>query len=211
MRDYTDITIILDESGSMQELKEGTLEGINSFIREQKEVPGEGCWSLITFNDSSRTVWNQIDQKKVEALEWDDYHPTGTTALLDAVCKTINKTGERFAQLPERLRPDKVLIVIMTDGEENTSRNFDKFQMADKIRHQQEKYNWKFLFLGANQDAIATAAQYNIPTTQAHTYLATNRGATESYGLVSKATRDWKLDGINPDLNLMGSSEQDAN
>ncbi len=203
MRDYTDIIIILDESGSMQKIKEGTLEGLNSFIREQKEVPGEGCWTLYTFADYSRKIWEQKDQKEVQPLSWDEYRPYGGTALLDAVCRAVDETGTRLAKLPEYLKPDKVLLVIMTDGEENSSRFFSKFQMADRLKHQQEKYNWQVLFLGANQDAIATAAQYNIPSTKAFTYQATNKGALETYALVSRATRSWKLDGVNPDLNLI--------
>ncbi len=203
MRDYTDTIIILDESASMQELKEGTLQGINNFIKEQKEVPGEGCWSLYTFNDFSRLIWNQVDQKEVQPLTWDSYRPSGSTALLDAVCRAIDETGARLSRLPDHLKPDKVLFVIMTDGEENCSRKFNKFNMADKISHQQDKYNWKFLFLGANQDAIATAAQYHIPISQAFTYQATSKGALETYNMVSRATKSWKLNGINPDLNLI--------
>ncbi len=204
MRDYTDTTIILDKSGSMTGQREGTIAGINNFITQQKEVPGDGCWTLIQFDDQYEYTpgWQQKDQKDINLLQWDEYVPRNSTALIDAVCRTIDETGKRLSKLPDHLKPDKVLVVIMTDGLENASKR-KPHELAERINHQQDKYNWKFLFLGANQDAIATAAQYHIPTSQAFTYQATNKGTVETYNMVSRATRSWKLDGINPDLNLI--------
>lgn len=190
--DYTDITIVLDRSGSMQPIREATVEGLNGFINEQKTQPGYDLWTLIQFNHEYKVVFKAVPAHEVRPLTRETFVPRGSTALVDAVCRTIDETGRRLAALPEHERPARVLVVILTDGEENSSRTFSKHDLADRIRHQQDKYGWNFVFLGANQDAIATADSYEIKTSGAFTYDASREGTQVCLAQMSGSVSAWK-------------------
>jgi hypothetical protein len=129
------------------------------------------------------------------------YAPDGGTALLDAIGRTIDETGARLAAMPEAERPGKVIIAILTDGEENSSRTFTWAQISDKIRHQQEVYKWEFLFLGANQDAIATAARIHIGRHNSATFFQTDSGIRKSMRATSSNIRERKLRAACTDLS----------
>lgn len=213
MRDFTDVTILLDRSGSMNTIREGTIAGINNFINEQKAIPGDGCWTLFDFDDAweahrareqfPRPVFQQIPQAHVPLLTWDTFVPRGMTALNDALCAVIDATGARLAAMPEHMRPNRVVFVIMTDGQENHS-TYDRTGAIarGKIALQQSKYNWQFVYLGANQDAKAVAASYAIPTNAAMTYQATNQGAIYAHASASAGLRSWKAGGTNEELHI---------
>ncbi|HYD83976.1 MAG TPA: hypothetical protein VEA63_07975, partial [Opitutus sp.] len=111
-----------------------------------------------------------------------------TTALLDAIGHTVDRLGQRLANTPERERPSQVIVAILTDGLENASTRYTWADIATRIRHQQEKYNWRFLFLGANQDAIATAARLNIGGADAATFRASDKGLAASTRAVTRRT-----------------------
>ena len=204
MRDYCDITILLDRSGSMSTIKEGTINGVNEFIKEQKQIPGDGCWTLVLFDDHGSAsgakeefphyVYTQVPQENVTELSDSKYKPRGGTALIDAACNVIDSLGKRLNTTPEHLRPNKVLVVIVTDGKENSSKTYRKSDLAERIAHQESVYNWKFIYLGANQDAIAEAAGYGI-STRGVNYEYTSAGITAAFHGTSSSTRQWKLDG----------------
>ena len=160
----TEIAFILDRSGSMQSIKSGTMEGYNSFIFQQKEENDKYPvrFSLTLFSTGIEEVVSSIPVNKVTELDDSNYRPSGNTALLDAIGTTINNLGKRLADTPEAERPGKVIVAIMTDGEENSSRQFTWDQISEMIKLQTEVYKWEFLFMGANQDAIATASRINI-------------------------------------------------
>jgi hypothetical protein len=221
-RDFCDVTIILDRSGSMRACAEGTVEGVNNFIDEQRKVPGDGCWTLIQFDDpaSARGAGEAFPQVVLEAvpqgaaprLTHETFRPRGNTNLIDAVCLAIDQAGRRLAAVPEADRPDKVVMVIMTDGEHNTNGTFTREQMNEKIAHQQSQYNWKFVFLGANQDAFAEAGKYGIARSAAANYAHSNVGSAGALGLACRATRDWKLDGnLTAGIMLSPSDPDDPN
>jgi hypothetical protein len=155
-QNLTDITIVLDESGSMSHARDKTISAINEFISGQKQTDGECRISLITFNanqfggDWYKQIWNGINIKEIAYLSRESYSPSGGTALYDALGKTIQETGVRFKNIREENRPSKVLFVIMTDGEENSSRKFTLNRLKDMITEQENKYSWNFLFLGAD-------------------------------------------------------------
>ena len=196
MRDYADLTVVLDRSGSMHACRQGTIDGFNKFLADQKAVPGEGCWTLVQFDDQYQIDYAQVDQRDVSPLSVESYGPRGGTALYDAICRTIDDTGRRLAALPEYLRPNKVMVVIITDGYENTSRTFNKHHVNERIAHQRDKYGWQFLFLGANQDAIATATSLGMARSSALSWIDTSYGGTLcAYDDISKGVRHWKLDG----------------
>ena len=154
---HTEIAFILDRSGSMASMVEPAIAGFNSLLSEQQTLPGSARFSLVLFDDHYEVPVASMPIAEVQPLNTNTYQPRGSTALLDAIGRTIDELGARLANAPEAERPGQVLVAILTDGEENASRQFTWKDISDRIRHQTDVYQWRFLFLGANQDAIATA------------------------------------------------------
>ena len=157
--DLTDITLVVDRSGSMQQVREDAEGGVNSFIAEQTKEPGEALLTLVQFDTEYEFLHKGVPISQVPRYE---LVPRGMTALLDAVGRAINETGERLAKMDEADRPGLVVFVVMTDGLENSSKEFSKATIKEMIERQQQQYNWHFTFLGANQDAFAEAGGMGI-------------------------------------------------
>ena len=157
--DLTDITMVIDRSGSMQSIQSDAEGGINSFIEQQKQEPGEANVTLVQFDTDYEFVHSGVPISQVSAFK---LVPRGSTALLDAVGRAINETGARLAAMEESLRPGLVVFVIVTDGEENSSREFTRDQIRTMVEHQQSAYKWQFTFLAANQDAFAAGGSMGI-------------------------------------------------
>jgi hypothetical protein len=176
--DYSHLTFVLDRSDSMETVKGATIEGFNSLLRQQKAIPGiKATATLIQFNDVYRVDYSFMNLKDVPELNNDSYVTGNTTALLDAIGRGIKETGDALKKLPEAERPSKVLFVIQTDGFENASREYTRRRVFDMITHQKEKYLWEFIFIGANQDAIATGATLGINAKSSMSYTANNTRA----------------------------------
>lgn len=172
----TDITIILDRSGSMEATKTETIRGYNSLLETQKALQNVDVRvSLVEFHSTVHSIYTEQAVINAGYLTTENYRPAGNTALLDAIGTAIDSTGQRLALKAERDRPEKVLFVIVTDGEENWSSKYTQGQIGSMVRHQREKYNWDFLFIGANQDAVLTARKFEIPLNKSFSY--TNQGA----------------------------------
>ena len=165
--DLTDITLVVDRSGSMQSIRQDAEGGVNAFIKKQAEEPGQAVLTLVQFD----TEYEFLHSGKPIA-EVPQYRlvPRGTTALLDAIGRAINETGARISRQAEADRPSLVVFVVMTDGFENSSREFTKAAVRQMIEHQREKYNWQFTFLGADQDAFAEATELGISSHGAATF-----------------------------------------
>jgi hypothetical protein len=157
--DLTDITLVVDRSGSMEQVREDAEGGVNSFIAQQAKEPGEALLTLVQFDTEYEFLHKGIPISQVPKYE---LIPRGMTALLDAVGRAINETGERLAKTDEADRPGLVVFVAMTDGLENSSKEFSKDAVKEMIERQQQQYNWHFTFLGANQDAFAEAGGMGI-------------------------------------------------
>ncbi len=166
-KNLTDITVVLDRSGSMSSCRQEAENGLNHFIREQQKLPGYAYFTLVKFDTDYEVTYRGVNIQEVEkcALE-----PRGMTALLDAVGRTINETGERLRKIEEDKRPGLVVFVIVTDGHENSSHEFTKLQIKEMIEKQQSEFSWQFTFLGANQDAFAEAADLGISKISTMTY-----------------------------------------
>lgn len=175
MKDYTNITFILDRSGSMQSVADDTIGGFNSFIEKQKEVPSSTL-SLIQFDDRYDIVYMNKPVKDAPSLTKETFEPRGSTALLDAIGRTIDRLGADFKAMTDAEKPSRVVVVILTDGYENASREFTADKINEMISHQRDVYKWEFVFLGANQDAIATASHLGMSTSNAMTYTSSGRG-----------------------------------
>jgi hypothetical protein len=179
--DSTYIAVVLDRSGSMSSVKQATIDGFNEFVNKQKQVPGECRLMLTQFDDVYEMVFNR-PIAEVQPLDDQSYHPRGMTALHDAIGKTIHDVGKTLAAMPEADRPARVLVAIITDGGENSSKEFHQKQIADLVQQQQDQYSWIFVFIGANQDAVLTAKTFNIPATQALTYSGTGPATSGTIG-----------------------------
>ncbi|MEZ6063251.1 MAG: vWA domain-containing protein [Planctomycetaceae bacterium] len=174
--DLTDITFVLDRSGSMGFIKAATIEAFNGFLSSQCSGDGIAELSLVQFDDQYEPMYAGRNVNKAPKLTDRTYQPRGSTALLDAMGRTIVATGQRLSRLREHKRPGTVIFVTLTDGFENASREFTLHRINEMIREQREKYSWQFIFLGANQDAIATAAQMGVGADQAMTFAASTTG-----------------------------------
>lgn len=184
-QDLTDITVVLDRSGSMSSVWTDTIGGFNSFLKTQKEAPGEATFTLVQFDNHYEVDYRGKNIQEIPDLNNETYVPRGGTALLDAIGRTINETGQRLAALAESDRPSKVIFVILTDGEENASKEFKKGKINEMITHQTEKYQWDFVFLGANQDAIQTGSSMGIMAGNSLTYAANSIGTVSAFETVS--------------------------
>jgi len=188
----TEIVFILDRSGSMSHLVEDTIGGFNSFIETQKQEDGEALLTTILFDDKYEILHNGVDIKEVNPMTTKEYSARGMTALLDAIGKTINTVGDRLSKTEEDSKPSKVIFVITTDGQENQSREFTQKQIREMIEHQTNKYNWQFLFLGANIDAVGTAQSFGISGQFASNYTASSVGTDSLYSSLSKSVASYR-------------------
>jgi len=176
----TELVFILDRSGSMESMSKEAIGGFNAFLEEQKKVEGDANLTLVLFDNEYLLIHNGKNVKECECLDDKTYVPRGTTALLDAIGRTIDDVGRRLAATPEAERPGKVLVAIMTDGQENASKDYKKAKINEMISHQTGKYAWQFLFLAANQDAMAEGMSLGIARDFSMTYDSHQIGATKS-------------------------------
>lgn len=184
---FTSINVIIDQSGSMGHLTQDTIGSFNTFLSEQKLVPGEAVVTLTTFNNESNVVHNFVKLASVPDLDKRTYSPRGGTALLDAMGETINSVGAKLAAMPEDERPSKVIFLIITDGEENSSRTFTKEQIKSMVEHQSQVYSWEFSFYGSSMDQIHGAQSLGISSTNTNQYVASSRGVQELYSSMSNS------------------------
>lgn len=184
-KNLTEMVFILDRSGSMSHLVGDTIGGFNSMIDEQKKQDGEAYVTTVLFDGQYEILHDHVDINDVQHITDKEYYARGMTALLDALGRTIYSVGERLNNTPEDERPDKVIFVVTTDGYENASQEFTKAGVKKMIEHQQEKYSWTFMFLGANMDAVGEAASLGMNPQFARTYTASDMGTLSVYSAVS--------------------------
>jgi len=185
--ELTEIVIVLDRSGSMRYIKDDMEGALDQFFDDQKKEPGRCLVTLTQFSDSYEIVYSGIDLKQVPKTL---LLPMGSTALLDAIGRTILAVGERLTNTPEPERPGKVIFLIITDGQENASKGFSRDQIKNMIREQTDKYSWLFVYLGANQDAFAEAATMGILYVQG--YQANSVGTRAVIGATSTGVSNYR-------------------
>ena len=183
----TEIVFILDRSGSMSGLESDTIGGFNSMIAKQQKEEGEAIVSTVLFDDETDVIHDRVAIGDVKKLTEEDYYVRGCTALLDAVGGAIHHIGNVHKYAREEDRPAKTLFVITTDGLENASRHYSFKDVKKLIKRQQEKYNWEFLFLGANIDAIEVAGNMGISRDRAANYNCDEVGTALNYQVLEAA------------------------
>lgn len=182
--EFTVIQAIIDRSGSMQEIRSDAEGGFNAFVADQRAQPGSCRLSLAQFDDQYEVVHVDVPIDEVPPLQ---ILPRGTTAMLDAIGRTVIDLGARLAALPEDQRPGTVLVCIVTDGLENASQEFSYQSVRDLIVQQEQQYSWTFIYLGAGQDAIEQGARMGIAPQRSLTYGRDSSGA--AYDAMSGAVR----------------------
>lgn len=185
-QNHTDIAIVLDRSGSMVTIHDDTIGGFNQFLEDQQKAEGEATLTLVQFDHEYEVVYDNVPIKEVKPLSPETFVPRGSTALLDAIGRTINSVGARLAKTPEQDRPKKVICVVITDGHENASKEFTRDKVFEMITHQREKYSWEFVFMGANQDAINAGMSMGISAQNSLTYSADGASTRNLYGALSQ-------------------------
>ena len=185
-KDLTELVFILDRSGSMSGLESDTIGGYNAMLEKQKKESGEAVITTVLFDDCYELLHDRINLKGIAPITEKEYFVRGSTALLDAVGRTINKIGNAQKYTTEDERAEHVLFVITTDGMENASREFSDEKVRKMIEHQKNKYGWEFIFLGANIDAIATAERFGIGEDRATNYNADSEGTLLNYEVISE-------------------------
>ncbi len=183
----TEIVCIIDHSGSMEPLKSDAIGGFNSFLDEQKKIPGNANFTLVLFNHDYHLCQSGVNLADVKPLDSSSYVPCGTTALLDAIGRTLDDVGKRLSETKEDDRPGKVIVAILTDGLENASKDYTREKIFQIIKQQRETYKWEFFFLAANQDAIQGAMNLSIDPQNAVKYANTSMGTRSAYTSMSNA------------------------
>lgn len=199
--DLTELVFILDRSGSMSGLEGDTIGGFNSLLEKQKGEPGAAVVTTVLFDNHYELLHDRIDLAGVAPITDREYYVRGSTALLDAIGRTLVKTERAQANTLEAMRAGKTLVVIITDGMENASREYTAEKVRAMIERQKER-GWEFLFLGANIDAVDVASRYGVDPDKAARYSATSAGTRLNYDVISDATsalrhrrdlpKDWK-------------------
>lgn len=189
---FTSITIIADESGSMLGLREDTINSVNSFIKEQKDVPGEAMFSLCVFNTTNRFVYDFVPLDTVKDISYLDYNPAGSTALLDALGSTIDNLGKKLAETKEEDRPSKVLILVITDGQENASHKYSSKKIKEMVEHQKSVYSWEFVFSAANIDSFKEGGALGFSSNNIMNYDSDARGTHNLYRTISEKTTKYR-------------------
>lgn len=180
MKNYTDLNIILDRSGSMESIANDMVGGIKSFLEKEKTTGDETRVSLYQFDDRYETVFVNKDIK-------DEINITltarGSTALNDALGRTIISVGKKLSEMKEDDRPNRVLFLVITDGFENASKEFTCVDVAERVKHQREKYSWDFVFLGAGEKDVL----------EQHKHLNISKGSSLGFAANAAAvTTAWK-------------------
>ena len=184
-KNLTELVFILDRSGSMSGLEGDTIGGYNSLLEKQRKEVGEATVTTVLFDDQYEMIHDHAAIGKVKDITNKEYFARGMTGLLDAVGKTINHVSNRHKNALDREVPEKTMVVIITDGYENASREFVLPQVKQMIERQKAEFGWEFLFLGANIDAVSTAAGFGISPDRAVTYEADSKGTRMNFDAVS--------------------------
>lgn len=216
-KNSTELVFILDKSGSMSGLEKDTIGGYNSFLEKQRSVDGECRITTVLFDNRYELLHDRIDLHAVSPITEKEYYVGGTTALLDAIGTTIHKIATAQEHTAEAFRAEKVMFVIITDGEENASHEYSAEKVKEMINRQKECCGWEFIFLGANIDAVETAGRFGIDKDRAIDYVPDDIGTELNFQMMSETVASFRecgavpeeyLDAIRSDMKKRGKHRE---
>ena len=187
-KNLTEIVAIIDRSGSMSSLQTETIGGFNNFVNEQKKGSGKAVLTLVQFDNQYQIDYQGVDVNDVKPLDESTYVPRGMTALLDAVGRTVNAVGDRLAKTEEEKRPSQIIFLVITDGQENASQEFKAEKVKEMVKHQIDKYNWSFVYLGGGdiESQREQGQSIGIGAGNVYNFTADSRAVDAVYENVSK-------------------------
>jgi hypothetical protein len=197
------VNFILDKSGSMETIKDSTISGFNEYIQTLKKDKNNYNFTLTLFDTNIETPFKNKAIKDIKELTRETYNPNGNTSLYDAVCSTIKSVKESKNQ--------KIVTIIMTDGQENSSREYNQTHMKELIKEKESKGNWSFVYLGANQDSYLMAQSFGIPQGNAVNFTASSAGMTRAMNTISTATCSYASASSNSTNAFFASGTTDPN
>jgi len=202
----THIICVLDRSGSMSSIMADSIGGFNTFLKQQRELPDEATITVALFDDKYELLYDNVDIKEVKDITPSEWYPRGTTALYDAICKTINTDKAKISKMKKKDRPDKVLVCVVTDGYENASRE-NNIDDTKKLIKDCEKNDWNFIYLAANQDAFDVGSSFGISGSNTYTYTATADGVTNMSMTLNNAAVSYRsMSSTSDDFNTASKS-----
>ena len=201
-KELTELVFILDKSGSMAGLEKDTIGGFNAMLEKQRAQEGECRITTVLFDNRYELLHDRIDIRAVSPISEREYRVGGSTALLDAVGRTITKLAAVQKNTAEDYRAGRVMFVIITDGEENSSREYSAGRVKAMIQHEQTKYGWEFLFLGANIDAVETAGRFGIRADRAADYVPDGKGTELNFQVMSETVAHFRATGVVPSASM---------
>lgn len=191
-KNITELVFILDRSGSMAGLEDDTIGGFNAMIEKQKAIEGEVIVSTVLFDNRFEVIHNRKPLAAIEPLTSKDYYVKGTTALLDAIGRSLSKIHHLHHTLDEETKPNQVMFVIMTDGKENASREFNYKKIRGWIDRLSEEEAWEFIFLGANINAFEEGKRFGMRRDRVANYHADKEGTNLNYTVISDAVTQYR-------------------
>lgn len=194
-KNFTELVFILDRSGSMAGLERDTIGGFNSMLKKQRAVEGECRITTVLFDHEYTLLHDRLDIRAVSPMTEREYFVGGATALVDAIGRTINKLILVQKNTAEEYRAGRVMFVIITDGEENSSREFSADRVRSMIEHEKKKYGWEFIFLGANIDAVRTAGRFGIGADRAAEYVPDAQGTKLNFEAMAETVACYRMTG----------------
>lgn len=203
-QDYAHLIVLLDGSGSMTNCWTDTIGSLENLFKEQKKEQGKLTLSLVIFDARYQRIYNVSNVQDIETLSKINYLG-GSTSLYDSFCKLVDEEGLSLSKLPESERPSKVLFVTLTDGCENSSREFRLADAKKRVEHQNTKYNWDFMFLGADFDAKEITTSFGLPDAFAVNYCKTQ--TTKTGNVLNKLVSEYRSKA--PGARLLAKDVQD--
>ncbi len=192
MKNYTHISIVLDKSGSMRNISSSIISGFNEFINDQKKVKGKATITMAQFNQDYTLLHDFEPIKTISELTVSQFQPSGMTALLDAMGKTMEDVRLKIKTMKKEEKPNKVIFVFITDGLENCSSKYKKEEINNMINTQKDEEKWEFVFIGANQDAIQEGSHMGIRANSSITFSATDVGAKMVFSSLSESMSSYR-------------------
>lgn len=200
-KNYTHIVALLDRSASMQMIIAEMRAGFNNFINEQKKLESECTLTVVQFDNYYDKIFDFVPINEFTELNEKNYTPRGSTALIDSMYSLIEDTGIKLASMGEASRPENVLFIVITDGQENASTKHTNKELKEKIKHQEDRYNWQFTYLGANQDSFSEGFSLGFSNDTIMNYNTTTAGTSAMFSSLTSATSLYRTANISSTAN----------